>query len=121
MPANSIDFFNMHDAKNNFHAMRPAPICNDNSPNQLMGHCQNVHVSRNCYYGYDTKTSGNVHESTDCEMKEVSQVNETGSSPKNARKRCADICAYPQSKRLREGNYFKYFLYGFSLNNVYRH
>ncbi|CAH2062794.1 unnamed protein product, partial [Iphiclides podalirius] len=35
-------------------------------------------------------------------MKEVSQNNEVESSPKNARKRCADYYAYPQSKRLRE-------------------
>ncbi|CAG5046762.1 unnamed protein product [Parnassius apollo] len=100
MPASSIDLFHMQDAKNNFNAMRPAPIYSDPT-NELMGHCQNVHISRNCYYGYhDAKTSESAYETTDSEMKEVHQ--ETASLQKNTKKRCADYCAYTQSKRLRK-------------------
>ncbi|CAK1578408.1 unnamed protein product [Parnassius mnemosyne] len=100
MPASSIDLFHMQDAKNNFNAMRPAPIYSDPT-NELMGHCQNIHISRNCYYGYhDAKTSENIYDGTDSEMKEIQP--ELGPSQKNPKKRCADSCAYPQSKRQRE-------------------
>ncbi|XP_013134740.1 PREDICTED: uncharacterized protein LOC106100434 isoform X1 [Papilio polytes] len=100
MPASSIDLFHMQDAKNNFIAMRPAPVCSDT--NQLMGHCQNVHISKNCYYGFqETKNPENIY-NTDCEMKEAPVINETDSSPKNGKKRCAEYFVYPESKRLRE-------------------
>ncbi|XP_068628210.1 uncharacterized protein [Battus philenor] len=99
MPANSVDFFHMQDAKNNFNAMRPAPVCSD-ATNQSSGHCQNVYISRNCYYGYqETKTPENFHKNTDCEMRDVT---ETASTQKNGKKRCADFCVFPKSKRLRE-------------------
>ncbi|XP_013175113.1 PREDICTED: uncharacterized protein LOC106123387 isoform X2 [Papilio xuthus] len=101
MPASSIDLFHMQDAKNNFNAMRPAPVCSDTT-NQLMGHCHNVHISKSCYYGYqETKNSENVY-NTDCEMKEAHVINDTSSSPKNGKKRCAEYFVYPESKRLRE-------------------
>lgn len=113
MPASSIDLFHMQDAKNNFIAMRPAPVCSDT--NQLMGHCQNVHISKNCYYGFqETKNPENIY-NTDCEMKEAPVINETDSSPKNGKKRCAEYFVYPESKRLREGKYINIFSYNFSL------
>lgn len=94
----------MQDARNNFDAMRPAPICTD--ANQFMGQCQNVHISTNCYYGYhDAKSAENAHVVTDCEMLEAPQTNGIASaSPQsNARKRSADDVGYPVCKRLREG------------------
>ncbi|XP_026327025.1 uncharacterized protein LOC113235507 isoform X2 [Hyposmocoma kahamanoa] len=103
MPASSIDLYHMQDARNNFDAMRPAPICAE--ANQYMGQCQNIHVSTNCYYGYhDPKTLENSHVTTDCEMLEMPQADGMASaSPKsNARKRSADDSEYPLSKRIRE-------------------
>lgn len=96
----------MQDARNNFDAMRPAPICTD--ANQFMGQCQNVHISTNCYYGYhDPKSVENAHAHivNDCEMLEAPQTNRAPSaSPQsNARKRSADDVGYPLCKRLREG------------------
>lgn len=104
MPASSIDLYHMQDARNNFDAMRPAPICAE--ANQYMSQCQNIHVSTNCYYGYqDPKTLENCLVTTDCEMLEAPQAHGMASaSPKsNARKRSADDSDYPLSKRIREG------------------
>lgn len=94
----------MQDARNNFDAMRPAPICAE--ANQYMSQCQNIHVSTNCYYGYqDPKIVENSLVTTDCEMLEAPQADGMASaSPKsNARKRSADASEYPLSKRIREG------------------
>lgn len=104
MPASSFNLYPMQDAKINFEAMRPAPVCTDSD--MIMGHCKNIHISTNCYYGYhDTKNLENVHEEADCEMVEVSHAVDTkAASPRsNARKRSADHDTYPQTKRLREG------------------
>lgn len=112
MPASSIDLYHMQDARNNFDAMRPAPICAE--ANQYMGQCQNIHVSTNCYYGYhDPKTLENSHVTTDCEMLEMPQADGMASaSPKsNARKRSADDSEYPLSKRIREGKNFSFRLW----------
>lgn len=112
MPASSINLYHMQDAKNNFQALRPAPVCNDS--NMFMGQCQNIHVSTNCYYGFhDPKNLGNISEDVDCEMIEVSHGEDTKatSSPQsNARKRSAEDCSYPKNKRLREGKIFNILL-----------
>ncbi|RVE49529.1 hypothetical protein evm_005870 [Chilo suppressalis] len=104
MPASNIDLYNMQDARNNFDAMRPAPVCAD--ANQYMGQCQNIHISTNCYYGYhDPKTSvENVGTSTDCEMMEteITHAHTVATTPTNSRKRSADDGEHPHSKRFRE-------------------
>lgn len=102
MPASSFDFF-LQDARNNFDAVRPAPIPTD--ANVFMGQCQNnIHVSTNCYYGFhDTKNTRNQHVSADCEMLEVADTNRTTSPHTTAKKRSADNADFPQSKRLRQG------------------
>uniref|UniRef100_A0A1E1W5C3 Uncharacterized protein n=1 Tax=Pectinophora gossypiella TaxID=13191 RepID=A0A1E1W5C3_PECGO len=107
MPTSSIDLYHMQDARNNFDAMRPAPICTD--ANQFMGQCQNIHISTNCYYGYQNqKNVENSHVATDCEMTEASDANGSASPPlaspqNNARKRSADEYDSPLTKRFREG------------------
>ncbi|XP_028177036.1 uncharacterized protein LOC114364882 isoform X1 [Ostrinia furnacalis] len=108
MPASNIDLYRMQDARNNFDAMRPAPVCTD--ANHYMGQCQqNIHISTNCYYGYhDPKVSENVHVNTDCEMLEEPHGNNIASPPQtqtiqpNTRKRSADDTEMPQNKRFRE-------------------
>lgn len=104
MPASSIDMYHMQDAKNNFVAMRPAPVCNDT--NMFMGQCH-IHISTNCYYGFhDPKSVENTHANADCEMMEVPHApedNATNPPQGNARKRSAEDSTYPQNKRLREG------------------
>ncbi|CAH0721676.1 unnamed protein product, partial [Brenthis ino] len=105
MPASSINLYHMQDAKNNFQALRPAPVCSDS--NMFMGQCQNIHVSTNCYYGFhDQKNISNISEDVDCEMIEVSHGEDTkatSSEPQsNARKRSAEDYSYPKNKRLRE-------------------
>ncbi|XP_049888255.1 uncharacterized protein LOC126382420 isoform X2 [Pectinophora gossypiella] len=106
MPTSSIDLYHMQDARNNFDAMRPAPICTD--ANQFMGQCQNIHISTNCYYGYQNqKNVENSHVATDCEMTEASDANGSASPPlaspqNNARKRSADEYDSPLTKRFRE-------------------
>lgn len=105
MPASNIDLYQMQDARNNFDAMRPAPVCAD--ANQFMGQCQNIHISTNCYYGYhDPKPSENVHVTTDCEMLEEPHGNTIALSQTNSRKRNADDADLPQNKRFREGKIF---------------
>lgn len=107
----------MQDARNNFDAMRPAPVCTD--ANQYMGQCQNIHISTNCYYGYhDAKTSENDHVTTDCEMLEEPHDNNVTLEEKNSRKRSADDIELPQNKRFREGKISFNFWYG-NLLNVY--
>ncbi|XP_023946965.1 uncharacterized protein LOC112052202 [Bicyclus anynana] len=103
MPASRFNLYPMHDAKNNFEAMRPAPVCPD-TKTMMMGHCQNIHISTNCYYGYhDAKGLEKVLADQDCEMVEVSHVDAKSTSPLcNTRKRSADHSTYPQTKRLRE-------------------
>ncbi|XP_075972961.1 uncharacterized protein LOC142974478 isoform X1 [Anticarsia gemmatalis] len=98
MPASNIDSY-LQDARNNFDAVRPAPICSD--ANLPVGQCQNIHISKNCYYGYhDLKNSGNNRIDTDCEMIELEESdNKTKSKSK---KRCADEQDYPQTKRHRD-------------------
>nr|XP_053599746.1 uncharacterized protein LOC128669177 [Plodia interpunctella] len=97
MPASNIDLYHMQDARNNFDAMRPAPVCAD--ANQFMGQCQNIHLSTNCYYGFhDAKRD---HVTTDCEMLEVPHTN-IDSPHSKTRKRSADEIEYPRSKRHRE-------------------
>lgn len=106
MPASNIDLYHMQDARNNFDAMRPAPICADanHRSNQFMGQCHNIHISKNCYYGYhDTKNSEFNHVTTDCEMMDVLHDNKQLPPQNNTRKRSADDSEYPQNKRLREG------------------
>ncbi|CAH0759236.1 unnamed protein product [Diatraea saccharalis] len=103
MPASNIDLYHMQDARNNFDAMRPAPVCAD--ANQYMGQCQNIHISTNCYYGYhDPKPAENEGTMTDCEMMEteVSHSNTAASSQINSRKRSADDGEQPHKKRFRE-------------------
>lgn len=104
MPASSIDMYHMQDAKNNFVAMRPAPVCTDT--NMFMGQCH-IHISTNCYYGFhDHKSVENTHANADCEMMEVPHApedNATNPPQGNARKRSAEDSTYPQNKRLREG------------------
>ncbi|XP_050342240.1 uncharacterized protein LOC126768268 isoform X1 [Nymphalis io] len=104
MPASSINLYHMQDTKNNFEAMRPAPVCTDT--NILMGQCQNIHVSTNCYYGFhDPKSIKNYRDNADCEMVDVSHVPEIKALPmplNNARKRSAEDSTYSQNKRLRE-------------------
>ncbi|XP_013185794.1 uncharacterized protein LOC106131288 isoform X1 [Amyelois transitella] len=101
MPASNIDLYHMQDARNNFDAMRPAPVCAD--ANQFMGQCQNIHISTNCYYGFhDAKRSETNHVTTDCEMFDVPHANNIVPAQSNNRKRSADDIEYPQSKRHRE-------------------
>lgn len=104
MPASSINFYHMQDSKNNFQALRPAPVCTDS--NMYMGQYRNIHVSTNCYYGYhEPKTAlNNISEDVDYEMTEVPHGGDkvTSSSCTNTRKRSAEDCAYPKNKRLRE-------------------
>ncbi|CAG9091725.1 unnamed protein product [Plutella xylostella] len=105
MPASSfVDLYYMHDARNNFDAMRPAPVCLD--ANQAVGQCQPIHISTNCYYGYhEPKTSGFVQVDNDCEMMEAAPVQASAAAapPANtARKRSAPDDECPQTKRLRE-------------------
>ncbi|XP_037297207.1 uncharacterized protein LOC119190142 isoform X2 [Manduca sexta] len=100
MPESNFSLYRP-DARNNFDAVRPAPICTDASP--AMGQCHNIHISTNCYYGYhDPKRIENIHVNTDCEMLEP-QI-EKGSCPlqTTTRKRSADNSDYPKSKRLRD-------------------
>ncbi|KAG6464014.1 hypothetical protein O3G_MSEX014218 [Manduca sexta] len=109
MPESNFSLYRP-DARNNFDAVRPAPICNDASP--AMGQCHNIHISTNCYYGYhDPKRIENIHVNTDCEMLEP-QI-EKGSSPlqTTTRKRSADNSDYPKSKRLRDGKCFLNFVW----------
>lgn len=103
MPASGFDLYNMQDARNNFDAMRPTPICSD--ANQLMGQCQNIHISTNCYYGYHDQKRyvENTEMVTDCEMLEATRENAKPSPLANGRKRSADDGDYRQSKRPREG------------------
>ncbi|KAJ2950511.1 hypothetical protein O0L34_g8755 [Tuta absoluta] len=108
MPTSGIDLYQMKDARNNFDAMRPAPICAD--ANQFMGQCQqNIHISTNCYYGYHDQKNVESHAytDTDCEMTEVTDdaqgPAEASASPQsNARKRSADDDDSPMTKRFRE-------------------
>ncbi|CAH2238769.1 uncharacterized protein LOC120624046 isoform X2 [Pararge aegeria] len=104
MPASSFNLYHMHDAKINFEAMRPAPVCTDTK--MVMGHCQKIHISTNCYYGYhDAKGSERVHEDADCEMVELSHAVDTKATQSplsNQKKRSADHGTYPQTKRLRK-------------------
>lgn len=112
MPASGIDFY-IQDARNNFDAVRPAPIPTDD--NVVMGQCHNIHISTNCYYGYhDPKSLGNNTSSNDCEMLEV--AHKTGQHA-TARKRSADNADFPQSKRLRQGK-IHFTVKGISSNEV---
>ena len=105
MPASNIRSY-LQEARNNFDAVQPAPICAD--ANQSTSQCQNVHISTNCYYGYhDLKKPVNNHVDTDCEMIELEFPDGT-SSKTTSRKRSADEDECPQRKRLREGT----FIYG---------
>ncbi|XP_073965125.1 uncharacterized protein isoform X1 [Choristoneura fumiferana] len=102
MPASGFDLYNMQDARNNFDAMRPTPICSD--ANQLMGQCPNIHISTNCYYGFHNpkRYVENTEMVTDCEMMEATRENAKSSPQTNVRKRSADDGDYRQSKRPRE-------------------
>lgn len=107
MPASSISFFHMQDAKNNFDAIRPAPICN--KANYFMGQCRNLHISTNCYYGYH-QSSNQPETVQDTEMLEVSNhiVNAPKLTPiieNNTRKRCAEDNENSRSKRLCQGKH----------------
>ncbi|KAF9410043.1 hypothetical protein HW555_010760 [Spodoptera exigua] len=98
MPASNIGSY-LQDARNNFDAVRPAPICTD--ANQSIGQCQNVHISTNCYYGYhDLKRSEDNHVDTDCEMMELPERGPSKTT--TSRKRSADEDEFPQRKRIRE-------------------
>lgn len=105
MPASNIGSFGsyLQNARNSFDAVRPAPIYAD--ANQSIGQCQNVHISTNCYYGYqDLKKPENNHVDTDCEMVELELPDGTPSKT-TSRKRSADEEEHPQRKRLREGTF----------------
>lgn len=121
MPASSINLYHMQDSKNNFQALRPAPVCPDS--NMYMGQYQNIHISTNCYYGYhEPKTAlNNTSEAVDCEMIEVPHGGDivTSSSHTNTRKRSAEDCSYPKNKRLREGKNFYISLFEISLKYSY--
>ncbi|CAB3228365.1 unnamed protein product [Arctia plantaginis] len=104
MPASNIDSY-LQDARDNFDAVRPAPIYSDN--HRSIVRCDNVHVSTNCYYGYHgLKSTGDNHVDTDYEMADVGAEavqQKTSSKSKNlSKKRCADDQDYPQTKRLRD-------------------
>lgn len=108
MPARGFDCY-LQDARNNFDAVRPAPITDGNV---LLGQSQNIHVSTNCYYGYHgTKNTGNVYVSTDCEMMEVGDARGIPSMQTTSKKRSADDAECPQSKRLRQGKIILYLIW----------
>lgn len=103
MPASSFDLY-MQEARNNFDAMRPAPVCV--GANQTVGQCQQIHISTDCYYGYhEAKIVKRTQEVIDCEMKEAPPTTEVSdfAHTNNARKRSASDEDYHQTKRLREG------------------
>ncbi|CAF4936473.1 unnamed protein product [Pieris macdunnoughi] len=102
MPASSINFYHMQDAKNNFDAIRPAPICSE--ANYFMGHCRNLHISTNCYYGYHN-SSNRSETIQDTEMIEMTIDNPLKNPPvieNNTRKRCAEENEHSRSKRQRQ-------------------
>lgn len=99
MPASGFDCY-LQEARNNFDAVRPAPI-----PTALSGQSQNIHVSTNCYYGFHgTKNTENTNLSTDCDMMEVGDISTISSMQPTTKKRSAgdDIGVFPQSKRHRQ-------------------
>ncbi|XP_041973518.1 uncharacterized protein LOC121729160 isoform X2 [Aricia agestis] len=104
MPASSVNLYHMQDAKNNFNAVRPIPVCDESNYYTTPNH--NIHISTNCYYGYhELKAVKHVEEFQDCEMKEVNtneQVMDESRSNCTARKRGADDYTYTQNKRLRK-------------------
>lgn len=110
MPASGFDCY-LQDARNNFDAVRPAPIPTDGSV--LLGQSQNIHISTNCYYGYHgTKNTGNMNVvSTDCEMMEVGNARGTPAMQTTAKKRSAGVADCPQSKRLRQGKIILYLIW----------
>lgn len=92
----------MQEARNNFDAMRPVPVCVD--ANQAVGQCQQIHISTNCYYGYhEAKIAQRAPEVNDCEMMEVPPSSGVMMSLNNTRKRSASDDDYPKIKRIREG------------------
>lgn len=112
MPASGFDIYYVQDARNNFDAMRPSPIFAD--ANQVVGQCQPIHISTNCYYGYhEAKMLPAQTETDDCEMMEVVPAARPSplpytpqphtSFPCTGRKRSATADDHPQTKRLREG------------------
>lgn len=103
MPASSFDMFYVPDARNNFEAMRPAPICIDGG--QTVGRTNKIHISTNCYYGYHDSNS--TLRNNDCEMME--SMNNT-SNANNLRKRSACDEDFPPIKRHRQGMLFILFL-----------
>lgn len=115
MPASSFDIY-LQDARNNFDAVRPAPIPTD--ANVFMGQCQNlnnIHVSTNCYYGFhDPKSTRNQLISIDCEMLDAADTNGKASPQIAAKKRSADNADFPQSKRLRQGKHLNSFIWNFT-------
>lgn len=108
MPASGFDCY-LQDARNNFDAVRPAPIHTDDIV--IIGQSRNIHISTNCYYGYHgTKYTGNVNVSSDCEMMDVGDTRGTPSMQTTAKKRSADDADFPQSKRLRQGKIIFYLI-----------
>ncbi|CAH4033394.1 unnamed protein product [Pieris brassicae] len=102
MPASSVNFYHMQDAKNNFDAIRPAPICSE--ANYFMGQCRNLHISTNCYYGYHN-SSNRSEIIQDTEMIEMTIDNPLKNPPvieNNTRKRCAEENEHSRSKRQRQ-------------------
>lgn len=111
MPASGFDCY-LQDARNNFDAVRPAPIPSHDDANILLGQSQKIHISTNCYYGYHgTKHTGNLNVSSDCEMMEVGDARETPSIQTKAKKRSADGADCPQSKRLCQGKITLYLIW----------
>ncbi|XP_059060294.1 uncharacterized protein LOC131853427 isoform X1 [Achroia grisella] len=100
MPASNFDLYNMQDARNNFDATRPAPICSD--ANQFMGQCPSVHISTNRYYGYHGTKNNETQVTRDCEMAEEPHVNTSAVQPLIAKKRSAEDGEYPRNKRVRQ-------------------
>ncbi|CAK1551835.1 unnamed protein product [Leptosia nina] len=107
MPASGMDFYPMHDAKNNFDAIRPAPICSE--ANYFMGQCRNIHISTNFYYGYHepSNRSEPMQDNVDSEMLEVSNNPVPSKSSLNliegnTRKRSAVDSGNPRCKRHRQ-------------------
>lgn len=105
MPANTLDSYFMQDSRNNFDVMRPVPVCSD--ANQIVGQChRKIHISTNCYYGYQPQVAAVKNEIEDCEMMEVPAETSTPLPPMqgyNSRKRGAELLDYTQCKRLKEG------------------
>lgn len=108
MPANGFDMYYLQEARNNFDATRPAPVCIDASASQMGQSQNNIHISTNCYYGFHDpiNSQSKVEATNDCEMTEDKDLD----VQKSTRKRTAAEYATTSAKRLRQGNNYINFL-----------